>query len=54
MRPMMNGLETLIHLTEGFAASQSCTDMPKKERTLVCVRVPVCVCVCVGGVILRV
>lgn len=39
---MMNGLETLIHPTEGFAARESCTDTSKKERT-------VCVCVCEGG-----
>lgn len=42
---MMNGLETLIHLTEGFAARESCTDMSKKDRTVVCI----CVCVCVRG-----
>lgn len=37
---MMNGLETLIHPTEGFAARESCTDTSEKER-------PGCMCVCV-------
>lgn len=36
---MMNGLETLIHPTEGFVARESCTDTSKKEKT-------VCLCVC--------
>lgn len=48
---MMNGLETLIYPTEGFAARESCTDTSKKEST-VCMRVYVCVrgeVVCVLG-----
>lgn len=43
---MMNGLETLIHPTEGFAAGESCTDTSEKERPL-CVRACACMCVCV-------
>lgn len=39
---MMNGLETLIHPTEGFAAGESCTDTSEKERT-------VCMCAFRGG-----
>lgn len=35
----MNGLETLIHPAEGFAARESCTDTSKKEKTAcVCAR----------------
>lgn len=44
---MMNGLQTLIHPAEGFAARESCTDTSKKEKT---VRAPVCVCVFQEGV----
>lgn len=42
---MMNGLETVIHPTEGFATRESCTDTSKREGT-----VRVCLCVCTGGV----
>lgn len=51
---MMNGLETLIHPTEGFAAGESCTDTSEKERPP-CVRAGACMCVsvCVRAEILR-
>lgn len=39
---MMNGLETLIHPAEGFAARESCTDTSKEEKT-VYVHARVCV-----------
>lgn len=46
---MMNGLQTLIHPAEGFAARESCTDTSKKEKT-VHAHASVCVCVCEEGV----
>lgn len=31
---MMNGLQTLIHPAEGFAARESCADTSKREKTV--------------------